>query len=185
MLPLFHPNKSQSGTLIDFSIQSSRKEKGKSGFYLKITKQSGPLSKPFAGSKEICVIKFNELELASMLNAMEKKNSWTTVHKTTTSNRSITFNPIYKKNEAGEVTTTVNGYGFNTSANNIKFGFMINLNECILMRELFKWSIQRLIEGRYAEEKARIKDSIKSKITPIEDEVAAIVEELDQAELED
>ncbi len=187
MNTLFKPNKGGTGILVDFGIQGSRKEKNKSGLYLKLVKQCGPMSAPFANAKQKATIKFNELELCSMINSLEKRSNWTTVHKQGSApGRSITFNVLFKKDAEGNPTKEFSGFAFNTSLGADKFGFTLNVNECVLVRELFKWALQNhLFNGRYAEEKARIKESMSAKPAPIEEEVAAIVEELDEAALED
>lgn len=158
MLPLFKPTKSGTGILVSFSLQASRKEKNKSGLYFQLTKQSGPLSKPFANSKEKAIIKFNELELSAMLNAIERRTKFSTVHKQGDApGRSIVFDTLYRKDEAGNFTKEVYGFSFNTSLNSAKFGFTLSLAESVLIREFFKFCLQHLFSGRYSEEKLRIK----------------------------
>lgn len=162
MISLFKPNKSQTGTLINFNFVSSRKEKNKAGLYLKIVRQCGPIGgSPFAGSKHICVIKFNELELAAILNAIERRTKWSTVHKNDKSSRSITFGTLYKKDEEGNPTKEVSGFSFNTSVGETKFNFSLNLNESVLVREFLKFTINHLFDGLYSAEKARMKEFAK------------------------
>lgn len=175
MQTLFKPNNKGTGCLVDFSIQASRKERNKSGLYVKIVKQCGPMTTPFQGSEEKVVIKFNELEICSMLNSIERRVKWSTVHKPGDGpGRSIVFDIIYKKDEAGNLTKEVNGFSFLTSLNGEQFRFGLNLNESVLIREFFKFCLEHLFSGRYAEEKNRIKDS-KKKI----DETEEIGVELD------
>lgn len=182
MNTIFKPNRSGSGILIDFGIHGSRQIKGKSGLYLKLVKQCGPMENPFAGSTQKATIKFNELELCSMINSFEKRTNWSTVHKQgAAAGRSITFNVLFKKDSEGNATKEFSGFGFSTSMGAEKFNFTLNPNECVLVRELFKWGLQHhLFNGRYAEEKARIKDSIKVKPAQIEED-DSIVEESEAA----
>lgn len=163
MLTFFKPNKSGTGSVIDFSLNSTSQENNKPGVFVKITLQCGGMDAPFRGATDFTAIKFGVIEIGALINVFERKTNWSTVHKGDNFNRSISVSILYKKGENQNPTKEISGVGFSTTVNNKKYGFVLKLEEMVVVREFFKYSLEHIFNGLRSAEKKKFQNLSKKK----------------------
>lgn len=132
MFTLYKPNGKNSGGAASFKV-------GQGGVFVEVLKQKTWDVNKKEGTFDIdskLVIFLKDVELASMLRIIGKKEKFETVHvqKDNTTTK-VSFTPWLSVD-------TLNGYGFSLSRGEKRASVSFNLNESEMLRQFLIWALQ-------------------------------------------
>lgn len=169
MITFYKPNKSNKGSLATFKVvakQTNQRGEYQEGcVFLSIVKQTGwdaaTQKGSFKGGEQLN-IKLTATEIASIISLFERGNDFSTVHRSSSGNVSISFAKWIDK-ASGEH----RGFGFFATKefegqkNSFSIGF--RLGEDVQLREFLKFSLEHIFTASYSEDKRRAKEQFEKR----------------------
>jgi len=149
MIQLYKPNSKNTGNAFGFRMGSKDKS-GEPCVYMTAIQQHSWSEKTRNGSfaenaknpEKSISIKFNEIELAGFINAIEQYGSFKAFHSYEDNSTAISLVPYQKKN--GE-----KAFSFTVTRNSAqKFGIGVEMSEAYLLREYFKFVLNTIFSFR-------------------------------------
>jgi len=173
-LSLYKPNSKNTGCGFNFQVGLNTKT-SESTLYVKSIKQhswdenkkQGYFQQNVGKQEKNITIKFNEYEIANLINALEKRLDYSTFHTFNEDKTSIKLTPWNKKakkslknKETGEWEETwveVEAFSFSLTRNgNQNFSIGLEPGEGIALREYFKFTLQCIFSDRHHKQLAHI-----------------------------
>lgn len=149
----YKPTAKKTGHACNFTLTS----KGSAaGVYLEIIKQTGWDDKTKTGSfkgGEKVKVKFNEGEVASFIDAINRGVEFKTFHSTADAKTQISFSPYIQEGEQ-------KGFGLSVRQGGKSFMVGFYFNEMVLLHNFFQNCLDKFFEVAYSEHKKRIQESI-------------------------
>jgi hypothetical protein len=149
MIQLYKPNSKNTGNAFGFRIGAKDKS-GEPCVYMTAIQQhswnekskNGSFAENSKNPEKSISIKFNEVEMAGFINAVDKYSSFKAFHSYEGNNTSIALVPYKKKN--GE-----DAFSFSITRNSSqKFGLGVEMSEATLIAEYFRYVLNKIFTFR-------------------------------------
>jgi len=156
-LPLYHPNKSNTG----FACSFSQSAKDGTVFFSLLKQSTWDAEKRIGGFKESrnnpaksVTVALNQMEVAAILDLLDRNRAYSSMHDSEKQIKSINFSPWMNKVPEGEKATQ-RGYSFSititdkqdSTAPKNSFYFGTNYPESRLIREYLIFCLQQAFAG--------------------------------------
>lgn len=149
MINFYKPNSKNTGCAFGFRIGTQGKN-NEPCVYMTAVKQyswddkkkNGSFSGNHKDPDKSISVKFNEVEVAGFIHAVEKYQNFKAYHTFDDNSTSIMFSPYKKKNGEDAFSFTV------TRNSSNKFGIGLELSEAFLVSQYFKYALSKVFEFR-------------------------------------
>jgi hypothetical protein len=149
MLQLYKPNQNITGSAFSFNLGTKGKDREPCVYVNAVQQHSwnyetknGSFAENAKNPEKTVIIKLNEFEIGSIINAIENNEEYKGFHTFGENKISIIFKPYAKQNGT-------KAFSFSITKNSaLKFGIGIELGEAYAIREFLKRALNSIFEFR-------------------------------------